>query len=89
MTNFYLTGARLALRSHGLTKLAETPADELALVLKKLGPASERTPPSLVSETRDPKDPDDTMTVSGFGPFSGDTLTALGLNAGTVDFLGY
>lgn len=89
MTDFYLTGVRLALRSRGLIKLAETTADELALVLKELGPAPKRTPSDLVSETKDPKDPDDTKTVSSFGPFSGDTLTALGLNTGTTDFLGY
>ena len=89
MNDFYFTGVRLALRSRGLTKLAETSADELAAALQQLGPAPERTQPELSSDTKDPKDPDDTKTVSSFGPFAGDTLTSLGLNTGTTEFLGY
>lgn len=89
MNKYFLTGVRLALRSRGLTKLAETAADELAATLLQLGPAPERTQPELSAANKDPKDPDDTKTVSSFGPFAGDTLTALGLNTGTTDFLGY
>jgi hypothetical protein len=89
MTDFYLTGVRLALRSSGLTKIAENSADELAAALHGLGEAPPRTQPQLASDTTDPKDPDDTKTVSSFGPFAGDTLTSLGLNTGTTDFLSY
>ena len=89
MNAYYLTGVRLALRHHGLTKLAETAADNLAAALMQLGPAPERTQPELSASNKDPKDPDDTKTVSSFGPFAGDTLTSLGLNTGTTDFLGY
>jgi len=89
MSPFFLTGVRLALRSRGLTKLAETAADELAAALQQLGPAPERMQPALTEGQTDPKDPDDTKTVSSFGPFAGDTLTSLGLNTGTTDFLAY
>jgi hypothetical protein len=89
MNRFYNIGVRLALQSHGLTKLAETAADELAAALQQLGPAPERTQPQLAAANKDPKDPDDTKTVSSFGPFAGDTLTSLGLNSTTTDFLGY
>ncbi len=89
MTDFFLTGVRLAFRANGLTKLADSPADALAQTLQQLEQAPERVPAELASGSHDPKDPDDTKTVSGFGPFAGDTLTALGLNTGTTDFLSY
>lgn len=89
MNDSYIAGVRLALRVHGLTKLAANSADQLALMLKELGPAPPRMQPALASATKDPKDPDDTKTVSSFGPFAGDTLTSLGLNTNTTDFLAY
>jgi len=89
MKQYFDTGVRLALSASGLKKLAEVPADILANALKSLGNAAPPVPPSLSADTRDPKDPDPTQTRSGYGPFSGDTLTSLGLNTNTTDFLSY
>jgi len=89
VTNFYLTGVRLALRSYGLVKLAESNADRLAATLQQMGQMPPRIQPGAASDQEDPKDPADTRITSSSGPFSGDTLTSLGLNAGVGDFAGF
>jgi hypothetical protein len=89
VNEFSLTGVRLALRSSGLTKLADMSADDLAAALNEDAEQEEGERPTPITDRkpRDPKEPSNYLRYTQAGPFGGDSLTQLGLNPyDTADF---
>jgi hypothetical protein len=85
----YLLGARLAMKSAGLHKTAESilPAEALAATLKTLPDTGGKATTRFAREV-DPKDPPDNMRWSKSGPHGYDTLTTMGLTAPDVSTYG-